>query len=83
MMSAAGYDPAALAQYIEREQPPDDPEPKPFYPLPPRSVRVTAIRALLTDRVYPAHPGFTGIQDEVRRLTFGPEKPKAPPRLAR
>jgi len=67
MMSDAGYDPAALAGYIEREQAPDDPQPKPFSPLPQRSERVAAIRALITDRAYPDHPGFAAMQDEVRR----------------
>jgi predicted Zn-dependent protease len=83
MMSDAGYDPAALARYIEREQAPDDPQPKPFSPIPERSERVAAIRAIVTGRVYPDHPGFTAIQDEVRRLTSALEKPKAPPTLIR
>jgi len=66
-MSAAGYDPEALAQYIEREQPPDPPQQKPYSPLPERSARVAAIRAMSTGRTYPPHPDFAGLQDELRR----------------
>ena len=67
MMSDAGYDPEALARYIERVQPADDPQPKPFSALPERSLRLAAIRAVATGRVYPSHSGYSEIQDEIRR----------------
>ena len=70
--SAATYDPAALARYIEREQPSDEATPKASSLLPPRTERLGALRAAietLAARTYGPHPGFEGIQAEVRRLT--------------
>jgi predicted Zn-dependent protease len=71
-MAAAGYNPAALIDSIERLQPPD------------RDARLVALRAGIVNLRAATHPeqdGFPAIQEEVRRLTAKPAK--APPRLAR
>jgi predicted Zn-dependent protease len=83
-MAAAGYDPMALARYIERVQAQDDTEPKAWSPLPQRSERIEAIRAVIASlpaQVYGPHEGLERIQEEVRRLTAS--APKAAPSLAR
>jgi beta-barrel assembly-enhancing protease len=67
MMSAAGYNPEALARYIERVQPPDPPQADEYSPMPERSARAAAIRALAKGRTYSPHPDFSVLQDEVRR----------------
>jgi beta-barrel assembly-enhancing protease len=67
MMSAAGYDPEALARYIEREQRPDPAQPNPYSPLPERAARLAAIHALVTPQNYPPHREFAEIEDEIRR----------------
>jgi predicted Zn-dependent protease len=73
-MAAAGWDPAALARFIERVQAPDEAEPKMRSPLPERRQRVEAIRAVIAGlpaKVYEAHEGLGAIQDEVRRAAPG------------
>lgn len=80
-MAAAGYDPAALVRYIEREQAPDEAESK-ISALPQRSERVAAIREVISGlppQMYGPHEGLAKVQEEVRRLTTN--KPKAPPSL--
>jgi predicted Zn-dependent protease len=73
-MSAAGYDPAALLRYIERELARfEGAGTKPqFLPLPPLDPRLDAIRAAISElapKSYPSHNSIQQIQDEVRRLT--------------
>jgi predicted Zn-dependent protease len=76
MMAGAGWDPGALARYIEREQSVPDPRkpgtaPRVFAPLPPRDDRVAAIRQTagnLPPRDYSTSPEFAAVQAEVRRL---------------
>jgi predicted Zn-dependent protease len=83
-MSAAGYNPASLADYVERVQPEDSMPPKSTNPLPDRASRVAEIRAAIQDlpaAAYPPHNGFAAIQAEVARLAAKPAK--APPSLAR
>jgi predicted Zn-dependent protease len=83
-MSAAGYDPAGLARYIERIQPPEDSQPKTWSALPQRSDRVNAIReaiAELTPQAYTPHQGLEAVQDELRRALATIPTPKAPPSL--
>ncbi len=69
---ATGYDPAALARYIEREQAAyDDYSPRVFSSLPRRAQRLAAIKAVtdqLPARTYPPHEGLDSVQEEVRRL---------------
>ena len=79
-MAAAGYDPAALARYIERVQAPDEMQPKMWSGLPQRSQRLEAIRVVIGDlpaQVYGPHQGLENVQEEVRRLTAS--TPKASP----
>jgi predicted Zn-dependent protease len=62
-MAGAGYDPAALARYIRREQT----EPAPL--LPPREGRLAALDAIiaaLPPATYSEGPDFARIRDEVR-----------------
>lgn len=83
-MEALGYDPAALARYIERVQPPDTAQPRAGAALPQRSQRVEAIRAVIASlpaQTYGPHEGLEKVQEEVRRLTA--RTPKAPPTLAK
>jgi predicted Zn-dependent protease len=84
-MAAAGYDPAALARYIERVQSPDEGEPKVWSALPARWQRLAAIREVIAGlglQVYRTHEGLTQAQEEVKRVTTRPETPpKAPPTL--
>jgi predicted Zn-dependent protease len=76
MMAGAGWDPEALARYIEREQPVADPRmpgsgSQVFSSLPPRDERVAALRKAIGDlppRAYSPSPEFTAIQAEARRL---------------
>ncbi len=70
IMSAAGYDPAALARYIEREQR-DEGRGRIWSAFPTRTQRLTAIQtaiATLPPIVYERHPDFDAIQAEVRGL---------------
>jgi predicted Zn-dependent protease len=70
-MAEAGYDPAALARYIEREQPSsDEASHSAFAPLPRRAQRVEAIREVIAGlpaREYGPHEGLAIIQEAVRR----------------
>ena len=79
-MSDAGYDPEALARYIERVQPAADPyaTTKVYTALPDRDQRLLAIRGVIPvipGRTFPPHPGFDRMQAEVRKLTAGAKKP--------
>ena len=83
-MAAAGYNPAALIDYIGRLQPPDPSPPKATSPAPDRDARLAALRTVIGNlpaSSYPSHEGFAAIQEEVTRLTAKPAK--GPPRLAR
>jgi beta-barrel assembly-enhancing protease len=82
-MPAAGYDPEALARYIDREQVSyDEYSQKSFSPLPRRTQRLEAIHAVigeLPQQVYPSHKGLEKIQEEVRRLITSVSPVKQPP----
>src|ERR1035437_66081 len=83
-LSSAGYDPQALARYIERVQPADPALRNPMAPYPDKATRIAALQAAieqLPPATYSAHPGLDAIQQEVARLTARPAK--TPPRLAR
>jgi predicted Zn-dependent protease len=81
-MTGAGYAPAHLADYIERTQPPDADPPNWRSPLPSRTARVSALRALPGPSTPPAAPpSLVEMQDLLRRAL--PDAAKAPPRLAR
>jgi hypothetical protein len=86
-MPAAGYDPGALARYIDREQAwYDEHSRKMFSPLPRRTQRLEAIRAVIGElpaQVYPPHQGLDKVQEEVRRLTASVSPAKQPPTLAK
>jgi predicted Zn-dependent protease len=79
-MPAAGYDPEALARYIDREQKSyDEPSQEIFSSLPRRTQRLQAIHAVIAElptQVYQPHEGLDTIQEEVRRLiaTVSPAK---------
>jgi predicted Zn-dependent protease len=84
ILSSAGYDPQALARYIERVQPAEPPLPKVFAPYPDKATRIAALQTAiqqLPPASYPAHFGLDAIQQEVAKLTARPAK--TPPRLAR
>lgn len=84
-MAAAGYNPASLADYVERTQPVDGLPAPVFRALPERDARVAAIRAAMQNlpvTTYPAHDSFAAIQDEILRLKEAMPA-KAPPRLSR
>jgi beta-barrel assembly-enhancing protease len=67
-MANAGYDPEALARYIERVQPADETKAGIWSPLPRRSARVQAIRELgLAAQPHEPRAGLTTAQDEVRK----------------
>lgn len=72
MMAGAGWDPGALARYLEREQPSEDGAARnTLSPLPERSARVAALRQTIQElppRQYSTAGEFTTIQAEVRRL---------------
>jgi predicted Zn-dependent protease len=83
-LSAAGYDPQALARYIERVQPADPPLRNATAAYPGRDQRLAALQAAirqLPPATYSAHSGLDAIQQEVTHLTARPAK--TPPRLAR
>jgi predicted Zn-dependent protease len=86
-LSSAGYDPQALARYIERVQPADPPLRNPMTPYPAKDQRLAALQAAiqqLPPATYSAHPGIDAIQREVARLTARPRRTlPTPPRLAR
>src|ERR1035437_1793746 len=83
-LSSAGYDPQALARYIERVQPADPPLRNPMTPYPAKDQRLAALQTAiqqLPPATYSAHPGLDAIQQEVTKLTA--RTAKTPPRLAR
>ncbi|HEY1495328.1 MAG TPA: M48 family metalloprotease, partial [Candidatus Solibacter sp.] len=82
-MAAAGYDPQALVNYMERVLPADVAPPSPMSALPGHDARLEALRKAVESvpaQVYPAHDGFAAIQEAVARLDVKPAK--VPPRLA-
>jgi predicted Zn-dependent protease len=87
-MAEAGYDPAALARFIDREEAPfeEAQRGKAYSQLPPRAQRVEAVQAVIAGlpaRTYPSHEGLDKIQEEVRRLTASLEPAKKAPTLGR
>jgi beta-barrel assembly-enhancing protease len=83
-MAAAGYDPQALVNYMERVLPGDAAPPSPMSALPRHDARLEALRKAveaIPASTYPAHEGFAAIQEAVSRLDVKPAK--VPPRLAR
>src|SRR5450759_2332099 len=75
ILSSAGYDPQALAHYIERVQPADTPLRNPMAPYPDKDQRLAALQAAirqLPPATWSAHPGLDAIQREVTRLTARP-----------
>jgi len=72
MMSAAGYDPEALARYIEREQPESEE----------RAQGLAAIRAVPAQRPASPHPDFRAVQEEIRRVSASITAER-PPRLSK
>jgi beta-barrel assembly-enhancing protease len=84
ILSSAGYDPQALAHYIERVQPADPPLRNALAPYPDKDQRLAALQAAiqqLPPATYSAHPGLDAIHQDVTQLTARPAK--TPPRLAR
>jgi predicted Zn-dependent protease len=82
IMSAAGFQPGLLADYIERVQPADSDPPNARFPLPARAERVAALRALPAPTASPnSSINLTELQDLLRREL--PADTKVPPRLAR
>jgi predicted Zn-dependent protease len=84
ILFSAGYDPQALARYIERAQPTDPALRNAMAPYPDKATRIAALQAAiqqLPPATHSAHPGLDAIQQEVTRLTARPAK--VPPRLAR
>jgi predicted Zn-dependent protease len=84
ILSSAGYDPQALARYIERVQPADPLLHSAMAPYPDKDTRRAALRAAirqLLPATYSAHAALDAIHRDVTKLTARPAK--APPRLAR
>uniref|UniRef100_Q01WK6 Peptidase M48, Ste24p n=1 Tax=Solibacter usitatus (strain Ellin6076) TaxID=234267 RepID=Q01WK6_SOLUE len=82
-MAAAGHDPRALVNYMERALPADAAPPSAMSALPGREVRLNALRKAVESvpaNTYPPHDGFAAIQQAVARLDVKPAK--VPPRLA-
>lgn len=83
-MAALGYDPAALARFIDRTQAAyDQYRNRVTSPLPLRTERIAAIQeviASLPAQSYSPHTGFDRIQDDVRRLA--PAATPVPPHKA-
>jgi predicted Zn-dependent protease len=80
-MARAGFDPQALARYIDRVQP----AASKYSPLPDREDRLTAIRSEIGKlaRVdYKASGAFASVKEEVRRLAE-PVRPRTVPSLIR
>ncbi|HTS61893.1 MAG TPA: M48 family metalloprotease [Candidatus Acidoferrales bacterium] len=83
VMSDAGWNPEALARYIEREQPADEGASKAWSALPSLSRRVDALReaiAGMPSRAYVRHEGLQSVQQEIRGLL---RSGKTPPALRR
>jgi beta-barrel assembly-enhancing protease len=67
-MANAGYDPEALARYVERVQPAEEARAGIWSPMPRRSTRVEAIRNLgLAPQPHEPRTGLTTAQDDVRK----------------
>jgi predicted Zn-dependent protease len=82
LMSAAGYSPARLADYIDREQAADPQNPNRLSAQPPRAERVAALRALPSPAAAPVTlPDLERMQELLRQAL--PVTAKEPPRLAR
>jgi len=83
MLSGAGYDPQALARYIEHVQP-DGAQTNERAPYPAKDERLAALQTAirqLPPTAYSTHPGLDAIHQDVTRLIARPTK--APPRLSR
>lgn len=77
LMSAAGFDPRALVDYVARMQPPSSSRPS---ALPDRNVRIENLEEAiqrLPRAEYMPHDGFRAIQKQVATL-MPPEAPPAP-----
>lgn len=82
IMSAAGFQPGRLADYIERVQPADSDPPNARFPLPARAERVAALRAIPGPSAAPTTSlDLTELQNLLRREL--PANTKVPPRLGR
>jgi predicted Zn-dependent protease len=84
ILSPAGYDPQALAHYIERVQPADPPLRNTMAPYPDKDQRLAALQTAiqqLPPATYSTHPALDTIHQDVTRLVAHPTK--TPPRLAR
>jgi len=74
-MAAAGYDPAGLASYVGRLQPPAPDTGRVLETLPDRDQRVAAIHAAIRDlpvRTYEASDEFARVQGEVKMPVTAP-----------
>jgi predicted Zn-dependent protease len=83
ILSRAGYDPQALARYIERVQP-DGAQTNERAPYPARDERLAALQTAirqLPPATYATHPDLDAIHQDVTQLIARPTK--APPRLSR
>ena len=89
ILSSAGYDPHALARYIERVQPADPPLRNATAPYPDKDQRLAALQSAirqLPPATYAAHPALDAIHQDVTQLSVRPtqDRPaKTPPRLSR
>jgi predicted Zn-dependent protease len=88
IMAAAGFDPAALIEYIRRTQRALAAKSEKYSVLPPREERISALEtaaASLPSRTGRPGDEFKAIQDRVRELTAEkmPSSPKEPPSLRR
>jgi predicted Zn-dependent protease len=84
ILSAAGYDPQALARYLQRVQPDDPPLRNAMAPYPAKDQRLAALQSdiqQLPPATYAAHSGLDAIHQSVTELVIRPAK--NPPRLAR
>ena len=83
MLATSGYDPAALLDYVKKNQPENPPA---YSHLPPRAERVAAIQEALAaipprTEWIESSAAFVAAQDEVRRAR--PNRPAKPPSLFR
>jgi predicted Zn-dependent protease len=86
-VSAAGYDPTGLLEYIRRTQSPATSRSGMYSTLPPREERIAALEEELADLPTGGRwssSEFAAVQEKVRRLTAAPRvAPKNPPTLFR
>lgn len=83
-VSAAGIDPAEFVRYISRVQTDATPVRQVFATLPARSVRLANLEKAiqkLGPRTYEPTRDLTALQDEIRKLTAGQERPTQRPSL--